>query len=279
MAIESFIHSQHAEIENAQKLVEWEADVVGGVVVEKACACINLYNNHPVKPLPLITKESRSLMTKLSKIVRDRVYSLHRLIMIVYSPAVLMDTQGVLSAKIFNQSTGESISLVENHLVSKAAVFVSRWPRAVLADSPGLALLVSVSGVPIKTGGLVGVMHPAWEDSLSSKMVYERTLPSLSFPIDEQAPAMYIKDLSMLKRLVYSHVHVGKIGVDIHPVAVNHGLPALPQGGAGIQPVVSGKPQLLKGKGSKQAGATTRGGGSGHRAVASTPGQDNSEQS
>lgn len=228
MEIESFIQSKNAEFEHLQKLAEWEGDLVAACVEEKSCACIKIFNGQSVKALPLISTESRGLIAKLRVATRDRVFALHRMIMIVWAPAVLRTTAGSLTAKIYNQSTGESIELCTNHPVAQAAVFVGRWPRAVLADQKdGLALLLSVSGVPIKKDGLIGVMHPVWEDKLSSKMVYEKQLPSLSFPIDEQEPALYVKDSSALKSLVYSRIHVGAVGRDVGVHRVNHQAPLL----------------------------------------------------
>lgn len=255
MEIESFIQSRNAEFEHLQKLAEWEGDLVAACVEEKSCACIKLLNGQSVKALPLITSESRGLLAKLRVATRDRAFALHRMIMIVWAPAVLRTTAGSLTAKIYNQSTGESIELCSDHPVAQAAVFVGRWPRAVLADQrDGLALLVSVSGVPIKKDGLIGVMHPVWEDKLSSKMVYEKQLPSLTFPIEEQEPALYIKDTSVLKSLVHSRIHVGAVGHDIAKQRINHQAPLLlPHKKAGRRetPVRKG---LKAGKGSKLKG-------------------------
>lgn len=257
MEIESFIQSKNAEFEHLQKLAEWEGDLVAACVEEKSCACIKLFNGQSVTALPLVTSESRGLLAKLRVATRDRVFALHRMIMIVWAPAVLRTTAGSLTAKIYNQSTGESVELCTNHPVAQAAVFVGRWPRAVLADQKnGLALLVSVSGVPIKKDGLIGVMHPVWEDKLSSKMVYEKQLPSLSFPIDEQEPALYIKDVNMLRSLVHSRLHVGAVGRDVNIQHVNHQAPLL------LPPKKAGKvkaptPRGLKaGKGPKLQGAS-----------------------
>jgi len=139
------------------------------------------------------------------------------MILILYAPSVLAQTSGTMTLKLLNQDTGETILVVSEHPVAQAATFVCRWPRAVLAKSKGLALLVATEDVDTIRGSLVGVLSPFWEDKVSTKMVYEKELPSLMYPLEEQEPALYVKDLKRLRSVVASRVLLGGHGQDIAP--------------------------------------------------------------
>lgn len=205
----------------ADALREWEMAMDLNAISEKVCVSINLYNGVPMVPMSLVTKESKSLLGKLMSKAQEKVYSLHRLIVIAYVPAVLETTTGTFSIKLFNTSTAESIDVVADHPVNKAATFVARWPRAVLAKADGLSLLVAASNVTTRTGSLIGSFHPFWEDKLSRKMVYEKQLPTLVYLLEEQDPSHYVKDMSMLRALMASRVHLGGTGSDVGPQTIS----------------------------------------------------------
>lgn len=219
--ISTFIVSQQDQLAEADALREWEMAMDLNAISEKVCVSINLYNGVPVVPMALITKESRGLLSKLMSQAQDKVYSLHRLIVVAYVPAVLRTTTGTLAIKLFNTSTAETIDIVAEHPVNIAATFVARWPRAVLAKADGISLLVAASNVPTKTGSLIGSFHPFWEDKLSRKMVYEKQLPTLVYRLEEQEPTHYVKDLSMLRALMASRVHLGGKGSDLVPQTIS----------------------------------------------------------
>lgn len=207
--------SHDSLLREADELQEWESAMLNASVREKCCMCINLYNNVPVQPLSLVTKESRGWLRKLSSKCRDSAFSLHRLIMVVYAPAVLSSTQGTLSLRLQQQDSLQSLDVVLNHPVSQAATFVCRWPRAVPTSGKGLAFLASTEGVKTRTGSLVGVIHPFWEDKLSTKMVFERQLPVLCYPLEEQDPSIYVKDVSQLRTAMLTWIHAGHAGSDV----------------------------------------------------------------
>ena len=194
-------------------------------VSEKRCHSINILNGVPVVPMSLKSKESKSLLAKLKDGALDRVFSLHRMIMLLYSPSVLAGTSGTLTMKLLNIDSGETILITSDHPVSQAATFVCRWPRAVLAQAAGLALLIAVDSVDTKRGSLVGVLTPFWEDKMSTKMVYERELPALMYPLEEQEPAFYVKDLKRLRSVISSRILLGGSGSDIAPQVVTLSLP------------------------------------------------------
>lgn len=215
--INSYLVSQEESLKSDESLREWEMALALKGTSEKCCYSVNIYNGVPVVPMSLASKESRSLVSKLVDGARDRVYSLHRMILILYAPSVLAQTSGTMTLKLLNQDTGETILVVNEHPVAQAATFVCRWPRAVLAKSKGLALLAATEDVDTIRGSLVGVLSPFWEDKVSTKMVYEKELPSLMYPLEEQEPAFYVKDLKRLRSVVASRVLLGGQGQDIAP--------------------------------------------------------------
>lgn len=219
--LNAFVVSHETQIAESEALQEWESEIAMGSIKERVCVSINLFNGVPVVPMALVTKESKSLISKLQDKVSDRVYALHRLVVVAYVPSVLANTPGVLNVKLYNRATGESIDVATDHPVSKAATFVSRWPRSVLAKAESLSLLFTATDVPTRTGSLIGTFHPFWEDKLSSKMVYEKQLPSLTYILEEQDPSHYVKNVSMLKTLMASKVLMGGRGVDLAPQAIS----------------------------------------------------------
>lgn len=225
-AIESYVVSQESSLIQDEALREWEMALALKGSSEKCCYSINILNGVPVVPMSLSSKESRGLVGKLVDSARDRVYSLHRMILILYAPSVLRTCGGTLHIKMLNQDTGETILVTNDHPVSQAATFVCRWPRAVLAKSKGLALLVATEDVDTRRGSLVGVLSPFWEDKVSTKMVYEKELPSLVYPLEEQEPAFYVKDLKRLRAVVASRVLLGGQGQDIAPQPLSLAPPA-----------------------------------------------------
>jgi len=223
--LDSYVVSMKNQKNADDMMAEWELALALGGATEKVCHSINVLNGVPVVPLSLATKESKSLLGKLLDKARERVYELHRMIMVLYAPSVLGCTDGALSLKIINRDSGEAIDIVVDHPVAQAAVFVCRWPRAVLAQGSGLALLAAVDGVPTKRGSLVGVLTPFWEDKLSTKMVYERQLAALVYPLEEQEPAYYVKNMKRLRALVANKVHLGGQGGDMEEQTITLALP------------------------------------------------------
>lgn len=215
--LEEYVVSHESLLREANDLHEWESMMANASVREKCCVSISLYNDVPVQPLSLVSKESRGWLSKLSDKVKPMAFSLHRMIMVVYVPAIRCTTNGTISLKLLQQDTLESIDVVLDHPASKACAFVCRWPRAVSTKGKGLAFLASTDGVNIRTGSLVGVIHPFWEDKLSSKMPYERELPVLCYPLEEQDPSIYVKDVSQLRTAMLTWVHAGKPGSDVLP--------------------------------------------------------------
>jgi len=204
---------QDAFDDNAEKM-EWEMAIQSSGIKERCCKSMYLYNNNNVQSLVLRSKETTSLLTSVKKgWIRD-TYTLHRLIMVVYVPTVLSGTNGYIDIDIVSEDSGQRIQLVREHSVSTAATFVSRWPRAVDAKSKGLALKISVDGINILRDARVGTLYPFWEDKISSKMVVERTLPSRVYKLEEQEPALYIRDASMLRAAMATKILTGQKGSD-----------------------------------------------------------------
>ncbi len=223
--LESFVVSHELMAAESDALREWELSMDLNAVRERVCTSINLYNGVPVVPMALVSKESRGLLSKLQDRALERVYALHRLIVIAYVPSVLGGTAGVINVKLLNVATGESIEVARDHPVKQAATFVARWPRAVLAKADGLALLFTATDVPTRKGSLIGTFHPFWEDKLSSKMVYEKQLPTLVYNLEEQDPSHYVKNVGMLRALMASKVHLGGVGSDMVPQTISLAMP------------------------------------------------------
>ncbi len=219
-SLSEFVVSHGASAAEQNALREWEMTLCMNNIQEKCCTTINLYNGVPIVPMALVTKESKSLLSKLMEVHRGKVYSLHRMIILLYVPSILKGTPGQLSIKLLNTATSEAIDVVTDHPANSSAVFVARWPRAVLTTGAGISLVFSATGVPTKTGSLIGSVHPYWEDKMSTKMVYEKQLPTLVYPLEEQDPSHYIKDVKMLRSVIASRVHMGGQGADTAPQAV-----------------------------------------------------------
>lgn len=217
MALNTYIASHVQQDEELSALREWETTLAVSSIREKACHCIRVFAGHPIVPLSLVTKETRGLIDRLMDSARERVFHVHRLIVVVYVPVVLKDALGSISIKLFHADTNQSIDVVVGHLVSKSAVFVARWPRAVHSKSTGLSLLVNIDDHSTKRGGLVGVLHPYWEDKASTKMVYEKQLPSLSYLLEEQDPAYYVSKPEKLRPFLADKIMLGGQGSDMAP--------------------------------------------------------------
>lgn len=226
MDINSFISSQAEMLEEESSLRDWEQSLLT-MPKDKCCKSIQLFNTSEVKPLPLVTKESIVNFSGLSKALQSRVYTLHRLIIIVYAPAVRSTTTGTLSMNLWHAGTGETIQICEDHPVSKSVVFVARWPRAVLTGNKGIALLVQKENVSVLRSGFIGTLYPYWEDKLSSKMIYEKELPVLKYDVEEQDPALYVKNPAMLRTMLTHRIALGKTGSDVQEQTIGLSTPAL----------------------------------------------------
>lgn len=229
-------------LEEENSLREWEQSLLM-MPKDKCCKSIQLFNTSEVKPLPLITKESLGSFATLTKALQSRIYTLHRLIIIVYAPAVRSTTSGSLSMSLWHAGTGESILICEDHPVSKSAVFVARWPRAVLTGNKGINLLVEKENVSVLRSGFIGTIYPYWEDKLSSKMIYEKELPVLKYDVEEQDPALYVKNPAMLRSMLTHRIAMGKSGSDLQQQTISltvSGSMKQPQ----VQPPSAAKPHV-----------------------------------
>lgn len=253
--IDTYISSHEAFLEEEQALREWEMALASSSIREKCCLSLNVYNGVPVQPLLLQTKESKSLLGRLSDKAQKRVYSLHRMIMVIWAPAVLKETSGTLSMVLMNLSSGEKIEICRDHQVSQASTFVTRWPRALESGGKGLALLPCVEGVPVLRGALVGVLHPYWEDKLSTKMVYEKQLPTLAYPLEEQEPAIYVKDSRQLRSAMLLKFHAGTSGNDVTPHTIGQlGSTSMRRTAPSLPALESGTADLGKGRNGDNTG-------------------------
>ncbi len=210
MEIEQFVQSRDDLNKQEDELRAWEASLLNSDYGEKCCKVIELRKGGKVEPLPLVTKESMLSWGKLSVINKKNVYALHRIIILVYSSAVLEDTMGEITMYLFNTGTGQKICVCENHQVSETAAFVARWPRAVAMGTGGLALLISKNGVDIDNGGLIGTVSTYWEDKMSTKMPYEKQLPTLVYPLNLQEPAFFMKNPRQLRSLLAKRITLGQ---------------------------------------------------------------------
>lgn len=210
MEIEQYVQSREDLQNQEDELRAWEASLLNSDYGEKCCKTIELRNGGKVEPMPLVTKESMLSWGKLGAINKKNVYALHRIIILVYSSAVLEETMGEITMYLFNTGTGQKICVCENHQVSETAAFVARWPRAVAMGTGGLALLISKNGVDIDKGGLIGSVATYWEDKLSTKMPYEKQLSTLVYPLNLQEPAFFMKNPRQLRSLLAKRITLGQ---------------------------------------------------------------------
>lgn len=224
MDINRFISSQEEMLEEENSLRDWEQSLLT-MPKDKCCKSIQLLNTSEVKPLPLVTKESLLSFGKLSTALQSRVYTLHRLIIIVYAPGVLSTTTGTISMNLWHAGTSETIPICQDHPVSKAVVFVARWPRAIRTGDKGINLLVQKENVSVLRSGFIGTLYPYWEDKLSSKMIYEKELPVLKYDVEEQDPAMYVKNPAMLRSMLTHRIALGKTGTDLKEQTIGLTIP------------------------------------------------------
>lgn len=186
----------------------------------KKCFSIHLKNGVPVEPMKLKTKESKSALSRLSAKARGHVYVHHSIIYLLYIPTILETTDGVLTLKLFNINTGESIDIDTDSPLNEAAIFVARWPRAVhVGDGDGVCLLASAMSLGAKHASTVGTIYPFWDDSLHKKKPYEKMYPTLRFPIEKSTAIAAIEDVKILQSFAKSRL-VGSSSegkVDINP--------------------------------------------------------------
>lgn len=184
----------------------------------KKCYSLHLKNGVPVQPMKLQSKESRSVLAGLSAKARGHVYVHHSIIYLLYIPTILETTDGVLTLKLFNVNTGESIDIDTDSPLNEAAIFVARWPRAVHADGgDGICLLASAVSNGAKHGSIVGTVYPFWDDSLHKKKPYEKMYPTLRFPIEKSDAIAAIDDVKILQSFAKSRLVGGGNKVDINP--------------------------------------------------------------
>nr|ACZ54926.1 movement protein [Viola white distortion associated virus] len=186
----------------------------------KKCFSLHIKNGVPVQPMKLQSKESRSALTKLLVKAKGHVYVHHSIIYLLYVPTILETTDGVLTVKLFNVNTGETIDVDTDSPLNEAAIFVARWPRAVHADDgDGIHLLVSAISSGAKHASIVGTVYPFWDDSLHKKKPYEKMYPTLRFPIEKSDAVAAIEDVKILQSFAKSRLTGGSGSnkVDINP--------------------------------------------------------------
>nr|UCR98696.1 movement protein [Prune dwarf virus] len=185
----------------------------------KKCFSLQLKNGVPIQPMKLQSKESRSALARLSAKAKGHVYVHHSIIYLLYIPTILETTSGVLTLKLFNVNTGESIDIDTDSPLNEAAIFVARWPRAVHADDgDGICLLASAVSVDAKHASIVGTVYPFWDDSLHKKKSYEKMYPTLRFPIEKSEALAAVDDVKILQTFAKSRLVIGSSGkVDINP--------------------------------------------------------------
>jgi hypothetical protein len=218
-----YVSSQNELFADANALRDWESAIKQTGINERSCYSMPLYNTRETQTLSLMSKESHGLVSKLTTRLHKHVFSVHRLILIVYAPSLLKDTIGTISIMLYHQTTGQSIDVVKMHNVGQAATFVARWPRGIPVAQKGLSLIVSTNDVQVLGGAHVGTLHPFWEDKVQLETIYEKQRPTLTYLLQEQEPAFYIKDVKVLKAAMRSKICVGGVGDDLiitHPLSL-----------------------------------------------------------
>lgn len=219
-----YVSSQNEMFADASALRDWESAIKQTGINERSCHSMPLYNTRETQTLSLMSKESRGLVSKLTTRLHKHVFSVHRLILIVYAPSLLKDTVGTISVMLYHQTTGQSIDVVKMHNVGQAATFVARWPRGIPVTQKGLSLIVSTNEVQVLSGAHVGTLHPFWEDKVQLETIYEKQRATLTYLLQEQEPAFYIKDVKVLKAAMRSKICVGGVGDDLvitHPLSLS----------------------------------------------------------
>jgi len=188
----------------------------------RRCYAIDIKNNEPVKPMKLQTKETVNLFSKLSAKAKGLVYIQHSIIYLLYIPTILETTSGLVSIKLFNTNTGESIDVDTDSPANEAAIFVCRWPRSIHADDgDGIHLLVNATSMDCKNLAKVGTFYPLWDDSVHKKKLYEKMYPTLRFPIEKSEAIAAVDDIKILQSMAKSRiVSATRSLADINPVAI-----------------------------------------------------------
>ena len=218
-----YVSSQNDVFADANALREWETAINQTGINERCCYSMALYNTRETQTLSLMSKESRSMLNRLTTRLHEHVFTVHRLIMIVYAPTLLKDTDGTISIMLYHQATGQSIDVVKEHSVGQAATFVARWPRGIPVTQKGLSLIASTNNIGVLAGAHVGTLHPFWEDKLQRQTIFEKQRATLTYLLSEQEPAFYIKDAKVLKAAMRSKISLGGVGNDViitHPLSL-----------------------------------------------------------
>lgn len=186
----------------------------------KRCFAIQVQNNAAVVPMKLKSKESATLLRSLTAKARGHVYIQHSIVYLLYIPTILETTDGLLTLKLFNTNTGESIDIDTDAPLNEAAIYVSRWPRAIHSDDgDGIHLLISATSMGCKNNAKVGTVYPLWDDSLHKKKIYEKQFPSLRFPIEKTEALAAVDDEKLLQNLAKSRIMLtNRANKDIAPV-------------------------------------------------------------
>lgn len=201
---------------------EFYNDIMMKNLPTKNCYSIEMKNNVPIQPILLQSKEKRALWKKVGDKVQGHVYCNHTIIYLTYIPSILESSQGLMSLKLFNSNTGESLDIDTDAPANEAAIYVTRWPRSLLRDQKeGLSFLPSVNCPEIRQEAIVGKMFPIWDDSLEKKMLYEKEYPTLRFPIAKTEAVSVSTNSVLLKALVRQRMISGSGDVDLNPELID----------------------------------------------------------
>nr|QJC63685.1 movement protein [Potato yellowing virus] len=201
---------------------EFYNDVMMKNVPTKKCFKMDLKNNVPIESLALQSKENRGIVQKLSEKVRGCVYVHHTIVFLVYIPSILESSAGLMTLKLFNGNTGETLDVDTDAPANEAAIFVTRWPRSLhVTEKQGLTLMASVNVMNCNQGAIVGTLFPMWDDTFSRKKLYEKEYPSLRFPIEKTEALSAIKDVNVLRGFTKQRMIGGGTSLDIAPEIVS----------------------------------------------------------
>ncbi|UCY33661.1 movement protein [water chestnut virus A] len=218
----AFEFSQEDWRKTLTELDEFYQEVMIKNLPTKLCYKLDLRNNVPIEPLLLKSKEKKNVLQKLGEKVRGCVYTHHSIIFLIYIPTMLESTAGVMTLKLFNLNTQETVDIDTEAPANEACVFVTRWPRSVHADDgDGICLIPSVVCQNYKQGAIAGTVFPVWDDSIGRKKLYEKEYPTLRFPIEKTTAMAGIRDINVLRSYTKQRMLGGNGVVDIDPQMVN----------------------------------------------------------
>jgi len=218
----AFEFSSEEWIKTRKDVDEFYNDIMMQNLPTKNCFSIEMKNNVPIQPILLQSKEKRALWKKVSDKARGHIYCNHTIIYLTYIPNILESSQGLMSLKLFNSNTGETIDIDTDAPANEAAIYVTRWPRSLMNDQKeGLSFLPSINCPEVRQEAIVGKMFPIWDDSLDKKMLYEKEYPTLRFPILKTEAVSVSTKPELLKALVRQRMIAGVGDVGLTPQTID----------------------------------------------------------